>query len=1225
MSVRPRQGHPRPFGLTLMQANVCHGGPSHDAVLSLAFEAGVDFVAIQEPWILNDLNRRTTKSHPAFITLSPVDAWTQRPRAVSYVRKGRQLRVSQLPGVSHDVVAVRVEGPHIRPTTIWNVYNAPVGASFGAGQGCQCLLQLDPGPNPVVVGDFNIRHPAWDASARSTPRAGEELLSWADSHCLRLLNPPGAPTHDRGGTLDLAFAVEAGSATRLAPELRTTSDHLPLLTKIPGGQCPRPRPLRLKVESCDVQRLQELLKHASQTATLDASEEAELLVRDITTALDGSTPRSKEGAHGAPWWTPACQTAHRVLRRARASGPSGDEKAHFKRTVRNAKRDYWRRAIEEADSLAEVYRITKWHKHAPNSRSPPLQTAEGLAVSPKAKMEVLRHNLLHRHLDTEDVPWTTPTVPRRHVPWPEITDKEVFNATCRVRSSAPGADEIPVKILREAWPTIGARVCRLFRSCLRQGVHPPVFKAAEVVILKKPGDKDLSLPDSYRPIALLSCLGKGLERLLARRISYLALRLGILGRDQCSAVSKRSATDLTTALVCDIQQAWKQKRVAGMVTLDVKGAFDSILGGRLLVRLREQGWPEELVRWTRSFCSDRAARIRLDGETSDSFPILCGLPQGSPISPILFLLFMAPALELGAGAGHFGYADDINLLRSAQTLEACRETLQRAVDQTLQWGADNGIDFSVAKTELQFFHRKRRFTEPSIQIGDVTIPPNDCTRWLGVFLDRQLKFRRHVQLAANRAKRVTDHVRRLCGVSYGIRPYLLRQAMQGCALATLFYGAETWYHAATPQYLIEKVQVAMNRAALAVVPAYRTTPIPALLREIAWAPARAWLDRIRDRLAVRVAAADPNHPLRQRWSSERMIWIRARQHVALSGDTSSPPWHRAHRQSLCSAIGAVGRATGAAEHQRWASTRGTMDLTVYSDGSLSDTGTAGAAFYLVRGPGEAPVSQGQIPLGYTSEVYDAEVTAATAGLRAALESPLARLAKNVTVCLDNEEAALRLHAGHTTATSYSELCEFQKLKTLWVSRDRGLYTSVGPGTVQVRWCPGHSGVAGNETADKLAKEACTLSPVTRTHLSIARAKRRVEQLYQEAAQRYWNDKAPARYRELGIGYSSKMPGVLALPRPILGHLLAARSGHGDFAAYHTRFKHDDALMTCSCGQEKSPEHFLSCPLASPRPRLPGRIPRSRRPQWLLGTDKGAAAFATWCESSAFFRRLCPSR
>lgn len=136
----------------------------------------------------------------------------------------------------------------------------------------------------------------------------------------------------------------------------------------------------------------------------------------------------------------------------------------------------------------------------------------------------------------------------------------------------------------------------------------------------------------------MSYLGKGLERLMARRLSFLALSQNILAKNQCSAVPHRSATDLTVALASDIQSAWLEKKIAGIVTVDFKGAFDGIQRGSLCHNLRTQGWPHNLIKWAASFMENREGVVALEGTTTPPFAIKCGLPQGSPVSPILFLL-----------------------------------------------------------------------------------------------------------------------------------------------------------------------------------------------------------------------------------------------------------------------------------------------------------------------------------------------------------------------------------------------------------------------------------------------------------------------------------------------------------------------------------------------------------------------------------------------------------
>jgi hypothetical protein len=113
------------------------------------------------------------------------------------------------------------------------------------------------------------------------------------------------------------------------------------------------------------------------------------------------------------------------------------------------------------------------------------------------------------------------------------------------------------------------------------------------VMITKPGRRDLMSPRAWRPISLLPCLGKGLERLIAHRLAWAAIHYSILHPQQARALPKRSATDLVTTLVYDIKEAFVCKKVATLVTMDIQGAFNTIMRNRLVLHLRKQDWTNQ--------------------------------------------------------------------------------------------------------------------------------------------------------------------------------------------------------------------------------------------------------------------------------------------------------------------------------------------------------------------------------------------------------------------------------------------------------------------------------------------------------------------------------------------------------------------------------------------------------------------------------------------------------
>ena len=282
--------------------------------------------------------------------------------------------------------------------------------------------------------------------------------------------------------------------------------------------------------------------------------------------------------------------------------------------------------LNKATTAKEVFAMTKWHKSVGSYRTPhlmdPLHPNAPPAVSLHAKRDALVRNLLRNEAEVDDIPLSSPAVAKTSLPFPDVTTAEVADSILKAKSSAPGEDEISTVILRAAWHLIERQTKNLYQACLEAGHHPSCFRSAILVVLAKPNKSDRSNPGSYRPIALLSVLGKGLERLIAKRMAWIAVTQKVLTCQQFGAVPHHSAVDLTTCLTHDVETALNSKLKATMLTLDVKGAFNGVLPGRLVRRLREQGWPDNLAKWVGSFSTQRLVKGqtgRRDGPSNGDY------------------------------------------------------------------------------------------------------------------------------------------------------------------------------------------------------------------------------------------------------------------------------------------------------------------------------------------------------------------------------------------------------------------------------------------------------------------------------------------------------------------------------------------------------------------------------------------------------------------------------
>lgn len=187
---------------------------------------------------------------------------------------------------------------------------------------------------------------------------------------------------------------------------------------------------------------------------------------------------------------------------------------------------------------------------------------------------------------TDDIPFSTPAVGETSLPFPQVTTEEVTNAILGAGNTTPGKDGIPTAVLRLAWPYISKIVLELFQTCIDVGYHPCCFRTMILAMIEKPNKLDRLLPRSYRPIALLSVLGKGLERLIAKRIAWISIKHKVLAPQQFGALPLRSYVDLTTCLTHDVESALAKGWTATVAILDIKGAFDAVLPERLVHRHR---------------------------------------------------------------------------------------------------------------------------------------------------------------------------------------------------------------------------------------------------------------------------------------------------------------------------------------------------------------------------------------------------------------------------------------------------------------------------------------------------------------------------------------------------------------------------------------------------------------------------------------------------------------
>ena len=303
---------------------------------------------------------------------------------------------------------------------------------------------------------------------------------------------------------------------------------------------------------------------------------------------------------------------------------------------------------------------------------------------------------------------------------------------------ATGLDGIPARFVRDSASIIVCPLSHVINLSLIQGIVPDDLESARVVPLFKKNDK--TEVGNYRPVTILSIISKVFDRVVYDQIQTYLDERKLLYNFQ-SGFRPRFSTD--TCLIHHtnfIKIQMDKGNFVGMVLLDLQKAFDTVDHSILLTKLEALGLSEDVVRWFRSYLSDRQQLVDVSGTFSSCDKIRCGVPQGSILGPLLFLIYvndMSGAVENKL----LLYADDSAILVADKNISTVETLLQRELEVVRDWLIDNKLSLHLGKTESILFGSKPRLrSQSNLKIeckGSVT-EPNDNVKYLGAILEQTL-------------------------------------------------------------------------------------------------------------------------------------------------------------------------------------------------------------------------------------------------------------------------------------------------------------------------------------------------------------------------------------------------------------------------------------------------------------------------------------------------------
>ena len=380
-------------------------------------------------------------------------------------------------------------------------------------------------------------------------------------------------------------------------------------------------------------------------------ESALYLQNVIKNAAEMFIPKTKICAKSKNWWSQDLSGLRKIMcrhRREWKNNPSYFSHQTFRHSrieyfhaIRKAKQQTWLAFLENAANK-DVFTAYKYTKPRMFEKIPPIKYENKLNVQFDHKCDAFVSAMYTKNPFTDDnIEDLTNQDSENDNNWPNLTENELQNAISLFNpKKSCGPDAINFTIIQKSFQPLKNVFFTIYSKFIQIGYHPLCWRTRLGAVLKKLNKPDYSLPKSYRIITLLNCLGKIAEKIVANRLAYLGENSSLLDTEQMCGRKNHSAIDAVMNVVHDIEIANRNKNVLSCLLLDVKGAFDFVSINQLINVMKKLHLSRIVIQSVKHFMTKRSINLIFDEHKSKTYSIESGIPQGSPISPILFLIYI---------------------------------------------------------------------------------------------------------------------------------------------------------------------------------------------------------------------------------------------------------------------------------------------------------------------------------------------------------------------------------------------------------------------------------------------------------------------------------------------------------------------------------------------------------------------------------------------------------
>ena len=629
--------------------------------------------------------------------------------------------------------------------------------------------------NIWIGGDFNLGDIQWDSqNVRPNPQVTKvchQMIDLANDHNLQQIVTD--PTR-QSNILDLFFTNNP-TLVEKSTILPGISDHdgIPMLVINTSPKISKSKPRRVYLYAkADKTGMKTELNNFGEEfcATISNTESVEHLWNVFKTRLknimDNFIPTkviSKQNK--TPWITPKIKRMHRRKQRAynkaRNSGNDCDWESfrEIRKETHKLTRSAYRKHIREycLESKKQFWSFVK-SLRKDSSGVPALKEKGILTSEDRQKAEIL--NEYFRSVFTTENLQTLPNLPQSnilgidniiiHTPGIEKLLKNLDP------KKASGVDEISPRILKEFSQELAPLLSKIFQASLDTGNLPEDWRKANITPIHKKGDR--TKPENYRPISLTSVCCKLLEHVVHSHIMNHLESYNVLSKYQHGFRKGHSCESQLIQTMHDLTLSLDKRTQTDMIVTDFSKAFDTVPHHRLILKLNQYGINGKTNRWISSFLQDRHQRVVLGGEHSQWVRVKSGVPQGTVLGPLLFLIYVNDIPDELSSTVRL-YADDCILYSGIKTqLDATR--LQDDLDRLSAWVDKWQMQLNPQKCHVLRFNASRSPVITKYTIGGTVLQETPSHSYLGVEISNDLKWDKHISNITSSANKVNGFIRR---------------------------------------------------------------------------------------------------------------------------------------------------------------------------------------------------------------------------------------------------------------------------------------------------------------------------------------------------------------------------------------------------------------------------------------------------------------------------------